>query len=139
MSENELTVTRLFNTTKENLWVIWTTPSNIEKWYGPKGFNTKVKSMEFKVGGKFELLMSGPGGNEHSIKGEYTEIIENEKIVDSSMNGNVITTVFFESEGDKTKLTLTMRLKTAEEKQKFEQMGVMKGWNSSFERIDELL
>ena len=52
--------------------------------------------------------------------------------------GMVLTTTF-ESVGSKTKVTLTVAHPTEEDRRKHEEMGVVGGWQSSFECLDELL
>ena len=51
----------------------------------------------------------------------------------------IVVTALFEDLGDKTKLTLRIVHATAEDKKKHEAMGVVGGWNSSFDCMDDYL
>ena len=51
----------------------------------------------------------------------------------------MIITMTFEDVADKTKVTLRTSHPTVEDRKKHEEMGVVAGWNSSFECLDEHL
>ncbi|MDF5730625.1 MAG: SRPBCC domain-containing protein [Rhizonema sp. PD38] len=53
--------------------------------------------------------------------------------------GITVVTTLFEDLGDKTRLTLRILHATEEDRRKHEEMGVIAGWNSSFEYLDEYL
>lgn len=53
-------------------------------------------------------------------------------------SGVTFTFEFEERNKDESKLILTSTHRTAADKEKFEQMGVIQGWQSSFERLDEI-
>ena len=48
-------------------------------------------------------------------------------------------TYLFEDLGERTKLTLITTHSSVAEKKKHEAMGVVEGWGSSFDKLDELL
>lgn len=60
MKDNELVIERVFSCSKETLFKAWNEPDQIEKWYGPKGFNTKVAEYNFAEGGKWKYIMVSP-------------------------------------------------------------------------------
>ena len=37
-NKNELTITRIFDASREKVWKAWTAPEEIKKWWGPKYF-----------------------------------------------------------------------------------------------------
>ena len=51
----------------------------------------------------------------------------------------MITTALFDDLGERTKLTLITSHPTLEDKKKHEAMGVVDGWNSSLDKMDEYL
>jgi uncharacterized protein YndB with AHSA1/START domain len=51
----------------------------------------------------------------------------------------MVVTMTFEEIGGKTKLTLRIAHPTAEDKKKHEEMGVVAGWQSSFDCLEEHL
>lgn len=49
----------------------------------------------------------------------------------------MITTTIFEDLGDRTKLTLEILHSSADDRLKHEEMGVIAGWNSSLDCLEE--
>lgn len=153
--DTDIVITREFGAPRQLVWDVWTQPKHIEKWFGPKGFNTRVDAMDFKVGGRSAYVMIGPDGTEYPSTGMFKEIVPIEKIVTTDEWGEGIEkieqlknvdlpqgmtiTALFDDLGERTKLTLITSHPTLEDKQKHEAMGVVDGWNSSFEKMDEYL
>ncbi|MBN3946382.1 MAG: SRPBCC domain-containing protein [Nostoc sp. NMS7] len=52
---------------------------------------------------------------------------------------SVAITAIFEDLDSKTKLTLQIMHESIEDRRKHEQMGVIEGWNSTFDCLDEFL
>jgi len=55
-------VVREFNAPVETVWKAWTDPDILEKWWGPKPWVAKTKTMDFTVGGAWLYYMEGPEG-----------------------------------------------------------------------------
>ena len=155
ISERDTVITREFAAPRQLVWDVWTTPEHIEKWFGPKGFNTRVEELDFQVGGRSNYIMVGPDGTEYPAVGVFKEIVPIEKIVSTDEWGekieeleafknvdlpqDMILTALFDDLGQKTKLTLITSHKSVEDKEKHEKIGVIAGWNSSFDKMDEYL
>lgn len=127
-------------------------PKHVVQWWGPKGFTTRVTELDLRPGGKWRYVMIGPDGTEYPAKGVFREIVPLERIVTSDefdegfekvMNADLprgmVTTAIFEDLGSNTKLTLRIMHEFTEDRRKHEEMGVIEGWNSSFDCLDELL
>lgn len=154
-TEHTILITRVFNAPRELVWRAWTEPEHVEKWFGPKGFSTTVQKQELKVGGRSRFVMHGPDGKDYPCEGTYLEVVPMQRIVTTDefaedfdnttgtdLPAGIILTVLFEDVGDdktKTRVTLRIQHPTAEEKKKHEDMGVVGGWNSSLDCLEELL
>jgi len=152
LADREIVITRVFDAPRELVWRVWTQPDHVAKWWGPRGFNTTVTEMDLRPGGRSRYVMKGPDGTEYPVCGVFREVVPMERIVTTDEFGedfpypdktalpqNIVLTVLFEDEGNKTKLTLRIAHPTAEDRKKHEAMGVVGGWNSSFECMDEYL
>ena len=153
--DTDIVITREFAAPRQLVWDAWTKPQHIEKWFGPKGFTTRVDSFDFNVGGRSTYVMIGPDGTEYPSTGVFKEIVPIEKIVttdewgegienvealkDVDLPQGMIITQLFDDLGERTKVTLVTSHPTIEDKKKHEDMGVVAGWNSSFDKLDELL
>lgn len=150
-----LSITRIFDAPREEVWKAWTDPEHFKRWWGPKNFTTPVSKIDFRVGGKYLNSMRSPEGQEYWSTGIYREIVPFERIVCSDSfadeKGNVVpaahygmggdwplellVTVTFEDAGGKTRMTL--RHEGIPEGTMSEQTRA--GWNESFDKLAESL
>lgn len=96
--------------------------------------------------------MISPDGKEYPAKGVFREIVPPERIVttdefdegfekvmNTDLPKGIVMTAIFDDLIDKTKLTLRIMHESVEERRKHEEMGVVAGWNSSLDCMDEYL
>lgn len=154
ISDRELVIVREFAAPRALVWRVWTEPAHVAQWFGPRGFNTTVTQSDLRTGGKWRYVMHAPDGSEFPFHGVNKEVVPLEKIVSTDEfegeyetklpgvdlpKGMVVTTLFEDAGPGKTRVTIRVLHPTAEDKKKHEAMGVVAGWNSSFECLDEHL
>ena len=104
---------------------------------------TKVIEHDFRVGGHWKYTMEMSNGGEFIADGVYIEIVEFEKICSSAnfkpMTEGVEIQALFERNGDKTNFTFNIVHATEEYRIQQEKMGIMNGWGSVFERLENLV
>jgi uncharacterized protein YndB with AHSA1/START domain len=152
--ENKIIIDRIFNAPVDLVWQAWTTAENVAQWWGPKGFNTIVKQLDFRPNGRWEFIMIDEAGNEYPAIGIFQEIVQYKKITstdtdyfDKELKIRNITdfpriklfTTLFEDLGDKTKLTLIYEHPSDEDKKKHIQLGVIGGWNTSLDKLEHYI
>ncbi len=151
-SDREIVITRVFNAPRELVFKVWTDPKHVAQWWGPKGFTTRVTELDLRPGGQSRYVMISPDGAEYPVKGVFREILPPEKIITTDefdegfekvMNADlpkgIVMTAIFEDLAGKTKLTLRIMHESVAERRKHEEMGVVAGWNSSLECLNEYL
>ncbi len=153
-NECELVLTHVLNAPRALVWKVWTEDEHMAEWYGPKGFNTRVEANDLRPGGAWRYVMIGPDGAEYPSVGVFREIVPLERIVSTDdfgdreemkkkvadlPEGMVVTTIFEDEGTDKTKVTVRIMHPTAEERRKHEEMGVVAGWNSMLDCLDDYL
>ncbi|WP_109301430.1 SRPBCC domain-containing protein [Aquimarina sp. AU474] len=142
-SNRTITINRTFNAPIELVWEAWTKAEHIVKWWNPQGSNTKIIAHTFKVGGKWKYAMPMPNGQDFIAEGEYIEIVELEKILSLAnfrpMTEGVEIESLFKKKGDKTDFTFNVIHPTEAYKIEQEKMGILNGWGSVFNRLDEFL
>ncbi len=151
-SDREIVITRTFAAPRELVWKVWTRPEHVAKWWGPRGFHTTVAAMDFRPGGRWRYVMHAPDGAAYPVEGVFREVVPMERIVTTDefpddfqppqpidLPQGIVVTALFEDAGDMTKLTLRIVHATAEDKKKHEAMGVVGGWQSSFDCMDDYL
>ena len=53
-----MSIERTFNAAIEDVWELWTTKDGIESWWGPPGFEVKVRLLDFRRGGELLYAMT---------------------------------------------------------------------------------
>ena len=143
MDNRTVTIQRVFDYPLELVWQAWTKPEHIAHWWSPKGIETKVIVHEFVEEGKWKYLMPMPNGSEFIAEGVYKEIIEFERIVSIAdfkpMTEAVEIHALFAENNGKTDFTFRVVHATEDYKIQQEKMGILNGWGSVFERLEQLL
>jgi uncharacterized protein YndB with AHSA1/START domain len=109
-----LVLTRTFNAPRPLVFKAWTEAERAAVWWGPQGFTIVSCQMDVRPGGAWRIRMRSPEGTLHTKRGFYTEIVPPERLAftwawedaDSRSGPETLVTVWFESEGSATKLTL---------------------------------
>jgi len=143
LSKRTLSLKKTFDAPIELVWEAWTEPEHIAHWWAPKGMPLTVVVHDFKVGGRWKYVMPMPNGGEFISEGQYSEIVEFQRIVTSAnfrpMTEGVEIRVLFEKDGDRTNFTFSVIHPTEEYKLEQEKMGFYNGWGSTFVRFESLL
>src|SRR5262249_43072142 len=85
-ADGAMVLSRLYDASPAKVFAAWTTKAALEKWWGPKGMTTEVPELEFKVGGKYRMVMKDPrDGAQYPFHGTFEEIVANERIVFSAI------------------------------------------------------
>ncbi len=161
----DIVIERIFVAPVELVWKAWTNEEMAKKWWGPEGFTAPSIKMDLKVGGKYIFAMHGPAGSKWDkdmySAGVYKEIVPNEKLVVtdyfSDENGEMmnpadqgqdpnfpkemtVTVLFEKLDGNKTKLSIIYpKPETEEQFQAMLKSGMKEGWNSSLNKLEEVL
>ena len=86
-SDREIVITRVLHAPRELVWQAWTDPKHVVNWWGPRGFTTTIKEMDFRVGGAWVHTMHGPDGANYPNKSIFKEIVPFERITFSHGGG----------------------------------------------------
>lgn len=146
-SDREIVFTRVFDAPRELVWKAWTECEHVERWWGPDGFSTTTEVMDVRPGGMWVHTMHGPDGKNYPNKKVYREVVKPERLVYSHGGGregepqvDFATTVTFEEQGSKTKLTMRMLFASAEARGLVVQTyGAVEGGNQTLGRLAEFL
>ncbi len=150
---HEIVLTRVFDAPRERVWQVWTDPEHVGAWWGPRGFSARVEKMELRVGGNWHYVMIDPDGTEYPAVGEFREVVTHERLVTTDefpddfefgepedLPQGILLTVLFEAMSkSKTRLTLHIAHPTEQDRLKHEEMGVVDGWTSSLDCLEEYL
>ena len=142
----ELTVTREFAAPRSLVWKAWTEPAQFAKWFGPTGFAIPRIELDVRPGGAIRCDMRAPDGTTFTNRGEFTEVIESERlgsIIRYEDRGELVfenlNVVTFEERGGKTVVTLHTRVVRASASAAHFFKSAGEGWNQAFDKLGELL
>jgi uncharacterized protein YndB with AHSA1/START domain len=136
-NEVAMVLSRLFDASPAQVFGAWTTAKALERWWGPKGMTTDVPELDFKVGGKYRMVMKD-GKNTYPFHGTFKEIVPNARIVFDSVIApgiEVLTLVTFVADGAKTLMTVKQTRPANAQMAK----GQTEGWSGQLEKLAALL
>jgi uncharacterized protein YndB with AHSA1/START domain len=143
----DLVLTRVFDAPRELVWKAWTDPAQVEQWWGPKGFSSPRCEWNARPKGSIRIDMRAPDGVVYPMSGVFQEIVEPERLVfiSSALDENgksmfdIHNTVIFSDHGDKTSITLQVRVLTVTARAPQHLKGMEIGWNQSLDRLGDHL
>lgn len=107
----KITITATINAPIEKVWKYWSEPDHITKWaFASDDWEAPSAENDLRVGGRFVTHMQAKDSStEFDFSGEYTEVIENEKISYLLDDERKVVTVF-ESTGNQTTIISTFEM-----------------------------
>lgn len=143
-SDTEILITREFDAPRDVVFKAMIDPDLIPRWWGPRGYTTTVDKMDVRPGGAWRFITREPDGKESGFRGEYREVVPNERIVQTfewePMAGHIsVDTAIFTERNGRTLLTNRTRFSSKEERDGMIQSGMEKGLRETHDRFAELL
>ncbi|CAH0119691.1 hypothetical protein PAE9249_02197 [Paenibacillus sp. CECT 9249] len=106
VGEREITITRVFDASRDLVFEAWTKEEHLSKWWGPQGFTTTFQKFDMKPGGTWQFIMHSPDGVDFPNTNDFVEVVTPERIVfKHAVFPHFLATAIFEDLGGKTKLT----------------------------------
>jgi len=138
-------LSRVIDAPRALVFEAWTDPKHVEKWWGPKNFTSIVDMWDARPNGAIRLQMRAQSGFSHPMTGTFHEVVSPERLVflavaeDDAGNRLLesLTTVTFEEQGGKTKLTVHASAVGIAPIAAQMLQGMEQGWSQSLERLDE--
>lgn len=148
--EKTITVKRAFAAPLAQVWAAWTSSELLNKWWAPKPYYVKTKSMDFTVGGFWLYAMVSPEGEEHWCRADYKSIDKFKGYVAADAfcdeDGKVkadfpqsVWTNSFSADGENTLVTIIINHEKLEDLEKTLEMGFKEGFAMGLGNLDELL
>jgi uncharacterized protein YndB with AHSA1/START domain len=136
-----LEVRRTFAAARQRVFDAWTSANALKRWHAPENATVEDATVDFRVGGGYEVRMRGNDGQLHRVAGEYREIDPPSRLVyswawqDTERSSRSVVTVEFFDRGEATEVVLTHTgLETEQEIQ-----GHRHGWIGCLEKLATVL
>ena len=141
--ENILTVTRVLQAPRDQVFAIWSDPAHLDIWWGPRGFRTTTKEYQFKEGGVWLFNMLGPDGTDWPNRIRYQTIEAPSRICyrhDSGQDqGGFDSVITFEDLGPQTRLQIKVICQTAQQAAEFRALGAENSGHQTLQRLEEFI
>jgi uncharacterized protein YndB with AHSA1/START domain len=76
-----LRLSRVFHAPRATVFAAWSSAAHVRQWFCPDTFVIPAAEVEMRVGGKFDVCMRSPQGEEHWIRGRFVEITPHTRLV----------------------------------------------------------
>jgi uncharacterized protein YndB with AHSA1/START domain len=143
--DRDIVVVREFDAPRDLVWLCYSKPELMRRWYGLPDWTMTVCDIDFRIGGKWRFVTVGPSGYEMGSQGLYTGIVEPERIDqteyyddDWTKGGSANSVVFTEADG-RTTATLTVTYSSPEARAAAVATPMALGMEIGFKRLDTLL
>lgn len=145
----DLVLERIVDVSPELVWMAWTQPQHLKKWFTPAPWTTVDCEIDLRPGGVFRTVMRSPEGEEYPNLGCYLEIVPNRKLVwtdalevdfrpsrqDSHLGFRFTAAIVLEPQGGGTKYTAVVMHSDEESRKKHDVMGFQDGWGKVLEQL----
>jgi uncharacterized protein YndB with AHSA1/START domain len=144
----DLVLERIVDVPRELVWMAWTTPEHLKRWFTPAPWTTVDCEIDLRPGGIFRTVMRSPGGEDFPHVGCYLEVLANERLVwttalepgfrPSSATSEVpvfTATITLEPHGTGTKYTALAMHKDEASRTTHEKMGFHEGWGTALDQL----
>ena len=142
-ADREIVVARVIDAPRELVFAAFTEQAHIEQWWAPQDATTH--EMDVKPGGIWRYSQPARDGSQYAFKVAFIELDKPARLVydygtdAANAPDPVRTTVTFEEEGGKTKVTLQLRFVTAAERKQAVKYGAIVGAMQALESLADYL
>ena len=154
-ARRKVSIERTFSADIEAVWKLWSTTDGIESWWGPDGFEVKVRKLDLRPGGEFLYAMTAIAPEQVEFlkkagmplttetRARYTEVVPLKRIAFAQLADfipgvtayEVATVVEFDTSPGGARMVLTL---DAMHDESWTKMAVM-GWESQLDKLTKLL
>ena len=113
---HDIVTTRVLDAPRERVHAAFADADAVARWWGPAGFTNVVHELDVRPGGAFRVTMRAPDGSTFDLAYVFVETAPDRIVIRNPQPGHAFDSTFaLEADGDRTRLTWTMRFDSAEE------------------------
>jgi len=142
-ADTQILITREFDAPPHLVWKAYTTPDLIARWWGGEHGKVTGVEVDLRVGGTWRYVLTANEGFEVAFHGEYREISEPERLVNTEIyegapeGVGVVTTTLTESDG-RTTLTQLCEYGSREVRDAVIDSGMESGMQESMDALEQV-
>jgi uncharacterized protein YndB with AHSA1/START domain len=138
----ELRTVCVVEAARDRVFRLLTEPTELARWWGPRGFTTPRADVDLRVGGGYRFAMQPPDGDTFHLAGEFLEVEPPGRLVytfrweePAPDDRETVVTLRLEALGETTEISLLHGRFATEERLALHR----EGWRDSFERLQALV
>jgi uncharacterized protein YndB with AHSA1/START domain len=147
-TDDQILITREFDAPKHLVYKAWTTPELVRRWWHANRGEMTVAEIDLRVGGKWRYVSVTDDGFEVAFRGEYREIVPEERIVSTEIyegappmegadEGTLNTATFTEADG-RTTLTVLVQAPNKEVRDAIIDSGMEAGMQDAMDLLEQV-
>ena len=145
-TDEQILITREFDAPKHLVYKAWTTPELVKRWWSAKRGEVTIAEIDLRVGGRWRYVMVADGGVEVGFRGEFREIVPNERIVSTEiyeglpegLEEEALNTVTFTEAAGRTTLTVLVQHTTKEHRDGHIESGMEDGLQDALNLLEQV-
>jgi uncharacterized protein YndB with AHSA1/START domain len=144
--DREIVMTHTFDAPRHLVFAALTQPALLKRWLGVfGGWSMAECEVDLRVGGGYRYVWHGPDDARMAMRGEYREIVPNERIVSTEAfeepwyPGEALGTATLAEQDGKTTLTTVVRYASREARDGVIAAGMARGVAAGYEALDAVL
>jgi uncharacterized protein YndB with AHSA1/START domain len=142
-----LKLSRLLHAPRETVFKAWSSSEHVKRWFCPETFTIPEAKVEMRAGGPFEVCMRSPAGEEHWIRGTFTEVRPHTRLVIdmrvTDKAGKPLfgahTEVDFSDALGGTQLDVTQSYTLIDPSAGWMVVGAPEGWRTTLDKLEKLV
>jgi uncharacterized protein YndB with AHSA1/START domain len=143
-TDEQILITREFAAPRHRVYRAWTTPELVRRWWGGNRGEVTVVEIDLRVGGGWRCAMVTDGGFEVAFRGEYREIVPDERIVSTEVyegmpEAEALNTVTFAEADGRTTLTVLVEHKSKEARDAHVDSGMETGTREGMDLLEQVV
>ena len=142
-TDTQILITRQFAAPQHLVFQAWTAPELIRRWWGGDRGEVTSVVVDLRVGGSWRYVMQANAGFEVAFRGEYREIVPNERIVTTDVfegmpEAEALTTLSLSETNGRTTLALLVEHTSQEHRDAHINSGMEDGMQASMDQIEQV-
>lgn len=114
-ADRTIVTVRILPFARERVFMAWTHPDLLARWWGPEGFTNTFHTYQAFAGGAWHHTMHGPGGRDYDNRSVFKEIVAGERVAFRHESAPVFDAevTFADADQGGTRVTWTMTFEDA--------------------------
>ena len=155
-NDTDLVLERTLDAPLDLVWKAYTDPEHMKQWWAPRPYRTPEVDIDWRPGGIFHFVMTGPDGFREDSAGCVLEYVPNERVAWTSALGPgfrpndlsgkdgceafafTAVVTFADAGNGKTAYKAVALHKNSTDRDTHEKMGFQEGWGTCAAQLEEV-